>query len=308
MRSIAIPVSAQQLKENARRVRAIVVTVVLISLLSTVLNLALAQVPGVVPAVSVTVEAPDNDNVRWVLPGPRGLESGVFGTPAQPLGFEAAPDIGVAIEARLVSEDGSAFTTTAGMTPHSDNSAPISGRISFSVTDITAVDGADTEDEIDFISEFIGPNGDKYRIMVDKALPRGPVHPFFGGVVTNAYLHGGTGIGTKPQPRQFVYAGFWGVGQLYRNGELVADNQLVHVMLSQRVRTPLEDGYRLVFSDEVNQLSGRQVHVILPPVTITATGPQPRPVPTGFNLPNGQEQPFVHLMFDDVGQVTGGLR
>lgn len=86
---------------------------------------------------------------------------------------------------------------------------------------------------------------------------------------------------------------------------MVADNQVVHVMLSQRVRTPADEGYELVFSDRVNELSGRQIHVILPPMMVTPDGPQDRPVPTGFTLPNGEEQPFLHIMFDEVGTVSG---
>lgn len=69
-------------------------------------------------------------------------------------------------------------------------------------------------DTVDFESTFTGPgeSEDSYRVVVQKVIPVGPHHTFFGGVVTNAFLHGGTGIGTKLQPQQFVYAGFWGVG------------------------------------------------------------------------------------------------
>lgn len=259
--------------------------------------------PEVVPNVNISVAVAETDQAHWILPGPRELESAIFGTPERPLGFEH--DVGVPLDARLTSEDGSAYTTTAGPTPHSDRSAPIRARLQMSLDDITAVDSPASRDQVEFEAEFTDPNGDTYRVVVDRVVPRGPAHTFFGGVVTNAYLHGRTGIGTKLQPLQFVYGGFWGVGTMFKNGERVGENRFVHVMLSQRVRTSRSDGYELVTSDAVDSLQGMQVHVILPPVVVTADGPQSEPVPTGFELPNGTAQPFIHVMYDEVGVVAG---
>lgn len=39
-------------------------------------------------------------------------------------------------------------------------------------------------------------------------------------------------------------------------------------------------------------------HGILPPVKMTEDGPQFDPVPTQFELPNGETQPFIHVMYD----------
>jgi hypothetical protein len=64
-------------------------------------------------------------DVRWILPGPWRLDPKIFGTPAAPLGFE--PDVGVPLAARLTTPDGSAYTTTAGPTPFSNNFAVING-------------------------------------------------------------------------------------------------------------------------------------------------------------------------------------
>lgn len=259
--------------------------------------------PEVVPNVNISVTVAETDQAHWILPGPRELEAAIFGTPERPLGFE--DDVGVPLDARLTSDDGSAYTTTAGPTPHSDRSAPIRASLQMSLDDITAVDSPDSRDQVEFEAEFTDPNDATYRVVVDRVVPRGPDHTFFGGVVTNAYLHGQTGIGTKLQPLQFVYGGFWGVGTLYKNGERIGENRLVHVMLSQRVRTAQSEGYELVTSDAVDSLQGKQIHVILPPVVVTPDGPQSEPVPNGFELPNGAAQPFIHVMYDDVGVVAG---
>lgn len=55
----------------------------------------------------------------------------------------------------------------------------------------------------------------------------------------------------------------------------------------------------LVFEEDIgnNQV---HLHVILPNVEVTPDGPQESPVPTGFEHPNGAEQPFIHLMFGEL--------
>ena len=238
----------------------ILLTVFAATLLSS-MGLAQTEPPQVVPPVTVSVNLPETSAVHWILPGQRALDPNVFGTPDMPFGFADAPDVGVALDNRL-SEDG-AYTTTKEPTAHSNNVAMTSGSVNFTVTDVTAVDNPQSQDTVDFEATFNAPGAsDSYRVVVQKVIPVGPHHTFFGGVLTNAFLHGRTGIGTALQPQQFVYAGFWGVGQLFKNDEMVADNQVVHVMLSQRVRTPADEGYELVFSDRVNDLSGMQIHVI----------------------------------------------
>lgn len=101
-----------------------------------------------------------------------------------------------------------------------------------------------------------------------------------------------------------MYAGFWGVGTLSKNGELVGEDRFVQVMVSQRVRTPASDGYKVVASDAVDSLQGMQVHLILPPIVVTPDGPQAAPIPDNFVLPNGSAQPFIQVMHDDAGIVT----
>ncbi|MFB6294355.1 MAG: hypothetical protein ABEI97_01205, partial [Candidatus Nanohaloarchaea archaeon] len=123
----------------------------------------------------------------------------------------------------------------------------------------------------------------------------GPAHPFLGGVAVDTVMHGSTGIGTMLQPRQYAYTAFWGVASISVNGEQRDDNRLIHVMTTERVRTA--DG-RLMTTEELPH-EGMQTHVIMPPKEVTPNGPQQEPTPTAFTLPNGNQQPFIHLVYMD---------
>ena len=242
-------------------------------------------------------------DVRWILPGPRRLDPHVFGTPDAPLGFE--PDVGVPLDARLTTEDGTAYTTTAMPTPFSDNWASITGRADVRVVDRTAVAGPSTRDEIHAAFEFTSPGGGHaYRVVITRPLPQIPAHEDFGGVGLNVVQHGRTGIGTKLMPQAMSFIAFWGVADLYRDGELVADDRFVHFMATERVRDPSGD-YSLVFDEDVihDQV---HAHLILTPTAVTESGPVDRPVETDFELPNGMIQPFLHIMYEQIDQLYGG--
>jgi len=249
--------------------------------------------PGSLVGGSKTVSA-SGTGVLWVLPGLRRLDPNIFGTPQQPLGFE--PGVGVPLGNRLTNEDGSAYTTTKNPTPFGDKAITTSGDFSLKVVDATSNDGPATDDQVTFTSAFAGPDGKEYTIKVDRVLNSGPNHTFLGGVGTNFVHHGRTGIGFKMMPQLFAYVAFWGVAELSIDGEVVASNRFIHAMLTENVRDEL---YNLTF-DEGADASRLQFHVFLPPLEVTPQGPRPSPVPTGFILPNGNEQPFLHINFESV--------
>ena len=246
-------------------------------------------------------------DVRWILPGPRRLDPKVFGTPAAPLGFE--PDVGVPLAARLTTGDGSAYTTTAGPTPFSDNFAIINGNYKLKAQDKTLVDDPDSRDKIKYSATVTSPDGaNTYEISVKQILPVGVDHPVFGGVGSNMIHHGMTGIGTKMQPTQPTVAAIWGIGTIKVNGMVPerGENRLVHSMITCDVR---DEDYRLVFDDDVD-CSNIHTHLMMPNVQIVVDEEGnyvevASPVPTGFILPNGMEQPFLHVMFENT--VVDGL-
>ncbi|MFQ5676236.1 MAG: hypothetical protein ACE5G1_10095, partial [bacterium] len=235
-----------------------------------------------------------NGSTRWVLPGPRFLDPSSFGTPENPVGFDPAPFplLGVPLTMRKTSAAVSMANKAAIPTPSADaytfvdKASPFSdwrevgvGSIEMEVVDATAVDGARTKDKVHFVATFKSPDGKHdYKVTADKAIPHGMAYPFFGGVVTNHLLHGATGIGTRLMPTEFTYAGFWAIGNVYRDGELVNPNHLVHVMVTEVVRG---DNYKLQFDGGVGDPpTGITLHLMVPPFKPSPKGLQDDPVKT----------------------------
>lgn len=224
----------------------------------------------------------DNTATRFVLPGPRRLDPAVFGTPKQPSGLQ--PGIfpigpGVPLNLRLTSDDDSEYTITRKATPFSDWQEAGVGTFSLDVTDQTAGDGVKTKDRVQFEAKFQTPDGTSLRVVVKKPLHMGMDHPFFGGVVTDHLLHGVTGLGTGLMPTEYALVAFWAMGDIYRGKELVNENQIIHVMITENVRA---HPYTLVFDSDVGEGPGLVMHLMIPPYRATPKGPQQQPLRTGF--------------------------
>jgi len=236
--------------------------------------------------MNVTVTQEDG-STRLVLPGPRFLDPSVFGKPGQPVGMDPAPFplLGVPTDLRNTADGQYTFADRA--TPFSDWRVVGTGDVRMELVDHTAIDGARTRDEIDFEAEFEMPDGSEFQVTVNRPLSHGMAYPFFGGVVTNHLLHGATGIGTRLMPTEFTYAAFWGVGNITKDGEVVNENHLIHVMVTEIVRG---DDYKLAFDGGVGDPPGGvTMHLMIPPFR-----PDPEqglvnaPVMTGF-------MPFPHI-------------
>ena len=232
----------------------------------------------------LTVTATQSTGATYfVLPGPRRMDPAVFNTPYEPLGFDPAPKglLGVPVEDRNASNGQYTITTMA--TPFSDwAESGNDGSFHMSLVDATAVDGARTKDRVDFEASFTAPDGQRYRVTSNKAIPHGAAYPFFGGVVTNHLLHGVTGIGTRMMPTEYTYAAFWGVGEVYKGDVKIADHQLIHAMVTEFVRG---DDYKLAFDSEVGDLTtgeGQTMHLMVAPYRVTPDGLVSAPLKTGF--------------------------
>ena len=267
------------------------VLIALILGLGLSLSVAAAHRSSLVPlGTKISVQA--SSDVLWILPGKRELDPKVFGTPDKPAMLDELP-----LEERLVSEDGESFTTTAGPTPFSDKVRPVRGEITIQVDDRTPVDDPNSLDKAQLTAVFTGPEGmNEYKVELKQVIPVGPDHPFFGGVGTDIYMHGSTGIGEPLMPPVWSYLTLWGVGDVYRNGDKVGENRLIHSMVTPKVRNENDE---LLFSqrDDLRELN---VHLILPPVKVVDGKPTESPAPTGFTLPNGNVQPFFHVNFYGV--------
>jgi len=116
--------------------------------------------------------------------------------------------------------------------PYSNNVARISGTFSFTAWDKGAI-----RDSVDGVAEFATQDGARWKLLLDRVQTRDvPHHPRFGGVILGLYYHGSTQVHTPLVPTINSAVALWAVGHLYKNGALVTDNAMVHVMLLSRTR------------------------------------------------------------------------
>jgi hypothetical protein len=246
-----------------------------------------------VPGTEVSAQA--SGLAIWQFPGKRALDPMLFGTPASPLNTELLP-----LAARDVNTPGTAYTTTKKPTLFSNNIKVVSGTIKMSVQDLAALDNPKSLDRAEMEASFKGPKGEDFKVILKKLIPVGPDHQFFGGVGTDVLMHGATGIGTPLVPREFSYITLWGIGDLYRNGKLADSGRIIHVMVSERIR---DDNFKVGFG--VAKPGELEIHLVMPPKKGSPSGPVDSPVPTGVTLPNGKQQPFIHVNFYGNIKVEG---
>jgi len=241
----------------------------------------------------------DGGGVHVALPDHRQLDENVFGTPEHPRAFGGTPVInGLPVLMRATSGDH--FTQAEPLSPFGDKAVVMGGaHLTFEGTDATATDGLTTKDQVTFDASWKDQEGNTYEVRCCKKLAtHGLEYPTFGGVLTNHMMHGSTRIGTALMPTMWTYAAFWGMGQVMKNGEVLQAPRLVHVMLTEYVRT---EGYKLASDEQVTP--GRMhLHIMVPPMSPdTEKGMFVKsPVKTGLELPNGMELPFWHVMFGNV--------
>ncbi|PCR90013.1 cupredoxin domain-containing protein [Natrinema ejinorense] len=227
----------------------------------------------------------------------------------------AAPD-----EAREpiedADEDSIAQQRLTEPTLYSDEADVTSGSFEITYEDRQPYDlpGApgETSDTIDLDAQFTDPAGNEYEIEHDHVIqPPIPGYETGGGVVMDRTLHGITGTGSPLFPNVYTYAASWGVGNLHVNGELATEEgfRVVHFMTTQTVR---DERYRMVLDEELplepgNTIAGQihHTHGVVLPIRPTPDGPVYDPVPTAFELPNGDTQPFIHAMWEQDEIVEG---
>jgi plastocyanin len=269
------------------------------------------------------IQEPGN-TVYWILPGPAKLDEQVFGTPQFPMNtgeykiskaegavkelFKKFPIMaGVPLAIRETSDNGTKYTQTTIPTPVSNKASIVNGSFEVTYKDLQPYDlPASPESMIDNASvniDFTDPAGNQYEIKLKKLYQ--PPFPGFesgGGVITDAWIHGNTGIDSPLFPTIFTYGSFWGVGDIIVNGTTMDKDKWVHFMTTQNVR---DQNYNFTTSEGLPLMSNEtfsgqihHTHVIVRPIKITPEGPIFDPVKTEFTLPNGMKQPFIHVMFE----------
>ena len=248
------------------------------------------------PSVSASTMTADADGVAiWQFPDLKALDPEIFGTPQSPLNVDLLP-----LGMRATNEAGTAYTTTSKPVMFSDKIKKTTGSIAISVNDLTAKDGPNSKDTAEMEANFKGPNGEDFRVVLNKLITKGGEHQMFGGVGSNVLMHGSTGIGTPLVAEEFSYITLWGVGDLYKDGKLVDEGRIIHVMVSEKTR---DENFKLGLG--VASPDKLEIHLAMPPKKATPNGPVDSPVKTGVTLPNGAEQPFIHANFYGNIQLTG---
>ncbi|MFT4889644.1 MAG: hypothetical protein ACI9YT_000554 [Halobacteriales archaeon] len=243
-------------------------------------------------------------------PGVVGLLAGDDGHDPLPL------PVGLPEKARATNEAGDRYTKTKMPVPFSDKtvgsdeSARLDGALDLTYVDRAGFEGqGNGADEIDLDIWFTDPSGNRYQFDIHHLETHDGAHPHGRGVMTGVYMHGITPIGTPLMPTQYAFGSFWAVGDLLIDGEVTSErnrDRIIHVMTTQTVRT---EDYTLAIDEELplgahgnpDPYLGSQsvTHVFLPPIKATDDGPRRVPLRTGFELPNGKVQPFIHFMFDE---------
>lgn len=300
--------------------------------------------------VTVRVSQDVGNSVHWIEPGPRRLSRAVFGTPAAGPGTpqfgddwiahriqwleEHRPDaagllagddahppfpvpVGWPNRLRDTNPDGTRYTRTTEPVPFSDNTVGtdennrMNGKLDLTYHDRLGFVGAgDATDEFEIDMWIADPDGQEYEFDIKHLEHEDGVHPHGRGVMTGAYMHGATGIGTPLMPTQYAVGAFWAVGDLKISGREQSPqntDRAFHIMTTQTVRTA--DDYRLALDEELplgadgnpDPYLGRSTHthLFVPPVRHTPDGPRMVPLETAYELPNGELQPYIHFMFDE---------
>jgi Cupredoxin-like domain len=161
-------------------------------------------------AISVTGGGP----VIQILPGPF------------PFADSAAPIL------QAFGEEREGLESQVRNGPYSNNVTPVSGTFAF-----TAWDKGATRDSVNGVAEFTTQDGSRWKLLMDRVQTKDvPHHPRFGGVIFGLYYHGTTQVHTPLVPTINSAVALWAFGHLYRDGSLVTDNAMVHVMLLSRTR------------------------------------------------------------------------
>jgi plastocyanin len=190
-----------------------------------------------VKTISVTGGGP----VIQILPGPF------------PFADSAAPIL------KSFGDEKEGLESQAQNGPYSNNVTPIAGSFTF-----TAWDKGATRDSVNGVAEFTTQDSARWKLVLDRVQTKDvPHHPRFGGVILGLYYHGITGVHTPLVPTINSAVALWAFGHLYRNGTLVTDNAMVHVM--QLSRTRRDGDFALACWDcSKNKIEELQLQVLPP--------------------------------------------
>jgi hypothetical protein len=214
---------------------------------------------------------------------------------ASPVGFSFD---GSEVTARTVGNVG---FFTQGAVPYTDLFERGTGSAELSVRERIA-DPRATYGDVGRLVATFDIAGDTYRVELDQAgfppaqalagrpvmgpLPGAPAQPIGGGVVLNQDMHGGAVLGSSNTSRVRAAAAVWGVGRVWRNGELLTDAALIHAAALERGAHADDESFRTL---PVARPGDTELDVLV------------------WNLPREAEpRGFIQFGFDDVAITVNG--
>jgi hypothetical protein len=216
----------------------------------------------------------------------------------------ASPDVftfdGPEVTARTV---GSVGFFTQGASPFTDLFERGQGSALLVAQDRIA-DPRATYGDAGRLEAFFQIGGTSYRVELERVgfppaqalggqpvtgpLPPPPAQPIAGGVVMNQDLHGTSGLGVSHMPRMRAAAAVWGVGRVWRNGDLLTDTALIHAAALSRGVHADDETFRVLASARPGDT---ELYVMV------------------WNLPREAEpRGFIQFGFDDVVIDMDGLQ
>ncbi|MFP2958298.1 hypothetical protein ACLEPN_10780, partial [Myxococcus sp. 1LA] len=122
---------------------------------------------------------------------------------------------------------------------------------------------------------------------VSGPLPRPPQHTIGGGVLLDVPLYGDSGLGWSAMTRTHAAVAVWGVGSVWRNGQLLTDTAFVHAAALAAGAYADDDTHRLL----------RQARYDDTELVVLVWNLPPQAEPRGF----------IQFVFEDVAIDVGGV-
>lgn len=147
-------------------------------------------------------------------------------------GPASTADSAESVIAKMPAEMQQQMRMMAEKGPFSDTVARIAGEFRATFWDVPQ-----QQDSVQGEATFTSQDGAQWRVVVNRVKPEGTtMEPTFGGVATNLVYHGATGIHSPLVPTIRSVVSYWGMSEVYRNGQLVSDQAPTHIMLTSDTR------------------------------------------------------------------------
>lgn len=186
----------------------------------------------------------------------------------------------------LILEGPAALDPSVSTSPYTNVLDFVDSSFTFTATDQTPGDSAQSQDTAALTARFSLRKGfttDEYTITLRQLITEGVKHTYFGGVGTQKLMNGNTNIGTSYLPASVVYVTLWGLADVYKNNQLIANSTLAHFMITPALR---DASLKKLFS--TSSVDG------LPEAYLLLSGKF-----TGSSIPN-TEQGFIYLYWDVI--------